>query len=138
MEKKCCIALVSTAAFWLCAPQSPATPEEYAAEETPTVSAQELNLIYGSLPHKKDENFSVLAKTGAGTESGLPKYYLLHRHSFGKTRAYLVVKVDTKGLYLVDERFDNPFRSGNVPSFQKPVPMPVAAALYRQCFGLTE
>lgn len=120
----------------ICSSPLLALPSDYEQEATPLVSPQELNLIYGSLPQKKGDNFQVLGKHDYKTETGLPKHFLLHQHNGGKTEKYLIVRLDVSGVTVIDESYDNPFRRGTVPQFKKELPLTVACALQSQCFGL--
>lgn len=113
-------------------PQSEAMPSEYEQESSFLASPQELNVFYGSIPNKKDESFVPLAR--AEWQNGA-KFFLLRRSAGFRTRSYLVVRLSSAGLEIIDERFDNPFRYGDTPHIEGSLPLPVAAEIYRQVFG---
>lgn len=109
-----------------------ALPSEYEKEASFLAAPPELNVIYGSIPNKKDETFVPLARVEWKNNS---KYFLLRRAAGFRSRSYLVVRVHPGGVEIIDERFDNPFRHGDTPHLGGSLPLPVAAEIYRQVFG---
>lgn len=109
-----------------------ALPSEYVTESSFLASPQELNVFYGSIPNKKDEIFVPLARAEWKNNT---KYFLLRRSAGFRSRSYLVVKLSSTGLEIIDERFDNPFRYGDTPWLGGSLPLPAAAEIYRQVFG---
>jgi hypothetical protein len=134
-SKTILVALLSLGMNTSAVTTSNAMPHEYEDESTPLASPPELNLIYGSIPHGKDEKFNILARVDTPSHNGLPKYMLIYRHSSGTPRGYLIIRLDTNGIKILSETPENPFAKGDISDLKFSMPILAASSLYKQCLG---
>lgn len=109
-----------------------AGPESYRDQANRLVSAEELNLIYASLPQLAGDKFVVL---NSYRESNTLKYFVLEKKSNFGVSSYLIVSTSQHGVitYYVGE--DKPFVNGVVPAITHPIKLEALNVLARYKLG---
>jgi hypothetical protein len=107
-----------------------AMPSDYIDQVTPLVSAEELNLLYGSIPHKsKRDVFTIHA---SHRENYATKYFILskpHAHT-GDKRIYMIVGTSPRGCEIYYEGEDIPFADKSAPLLERSLPMDALWDIY--------
>jgi len=108
-------------------------PEDYKAEVTDLVSAEELNLLYGSIPHRRDiDKLTVLASF---RQNYATKYYVLrlpHQHDPGR-QDFIIASTSPRGCEIHYQGDEAPFTGDMSPLLKVPLPMTVLWNLYGLC-----
>jgi hypothetical protein len=124
-----------TIKFWLillsllsnfCAQYALALPSDYKGQEDALASAEELNLIYSSLPQVKGDKFIVLSSS---RQTETLKYYVLEKRAVSGEVSFLIVSTSQYGLVVFYQGDLAPFQSGDVPPLSRPIPLKVLQEL---------
>lgn len=102
-----------------CAPLV-AMPADYVGEANHLASAEELNLLYISIPHRHGvDKLNVLASHRV---SDTEKYYLLELPRDGG-KDFLIADTTNNGVKIYYKSPESPFKDGNAPILDKSMPM---------------
>lgn len=106
-------------------------PSDYLTEANDLASAEELNLLYSSIPHRRGvDKFKIHSSY---RKNNTTKYYILSkRHvEVPQKTVFLIASTSTQGGLVHSESEEIPFEGGLTPSIQLPMPVEDLYNLYK-------
>lgn len=113
-----------------------AMPSDYLNEATDLVSAEELNVLYGSIPHRRGvDKFKIHSSY---RKSDTTKYYILskrHEEVPQKT-VFIIASTTTTGCFIHSKSDEVPFENGLIPKLTLTMPVEDLHNLYKASEGV--
>jgi len=113
-----------------------ALPSDYKDEAGDLASAEELNLLYGSIPHKRNAyKFHIHSSY---RKSYLLKYYTLSfpNHESPGNRVYIIASTSPQGGIVHFRANHPPFKGDNTPVLKKTLPIDDLYELFKASRGV--
>jgi hypothetical protein len=99
-----------------------AIPDEYRDQENKYASAEELNMIYASLPQSKGDKFVVLSSARV---TNILKFYVVQQMVSGVPAKYFILSTSPTGCTIYYKGKDEPFLKGVIPDLKGGIPLQV-------------
>lgn len=113
-----------------------ALPSDYKDDANSLASAEELNLLYGSIPHKRNAyKFHIHSSY---RKSYLLKYYTLSfpNHESPGNRVYIIASTSPQGGIVHFRANQPPFKGDNTPILKKTLPIGDLYELFKASEGV--